>query len=71
MKSRIRKLTSRWSKPVLALVVLVVLSTAYAGPAKDPVSGSGSSSAINDFQFEGSAALVIRGAEKSAKLINK
>lgn len=69
MKSRMKKLTSKWSRRVLALVVLVVLSTAIAEPAKDPVSGSGSSSAINDFQFEGSAALVIRGAEKSAKLL--
>ncbi|UCG59602.1 MAG: hypothetical protein JSU70_08805 [Phycisphaerales bacterium] len=69
MKSRMRKLTSKWSRRILALVVLVVLSTAIAEPAKDPVSGSGSSSAISEYQFAGSATLVIRGVEKPADLL--
>lgn len=60
-----KKQTTKMVMPVLALVVLVVLTTALAGPAGDPVSGSGSSSAINAFQFAGSATLVIRGQEKS------
>jgi hypothetical protein len=53
----------------LALVFLIVLGSALAGPAKDPVSGSGSSSAINEYQFAGTATLVIRGQEKSAELL--
>jgi hypothetical protein len=64
-----KKLTTKMITPVLALVVLIVLTTALAGPAGDPVSGSGSSSAISDYQFAGSATLVIRGQEKSADLL--
>ena len=40
-----------------------------AGPAKDPVSGWGASSAINDYQFQGSATLIVRGEMKSAGLL--
>jgi len=69
MSTRVKNRTSKWARPVLALVVLVVLSTALAGPARDPVSGWGASSAISDFQFAGSATLVIRGQEKSADLL--
>ena len=69
MKSRIEKLTSRWYKRVLILTVLAVLSTALAKPARDPVWGCGSSSAIKEYQFAGSATLVIRGQEKSAQLL--
>jgi len=64
-----KKLTTKWSMPVLTLALLIVLSTALAEPAADPVSGSGSSSAINEYQFAGSATLVIRGQEKSADLL--
>ena len=62
MKSKITKVSAI---TILALSVLVVISAALAGPARDPVSGSGSSSAINEYQFGGSATLVIRGVEKS------
>lgn len=65
MKVRMKKLTSITT--VLAL--LLILSVASAGPARDPVKGSGSSSAINQYQFAGSATLVIRGQEKSADLL--
>ena len=51
------------------LAVLAFLSTALAGPAKDPVSGWGASSAINDYQFAGTAALVVRGQMRSAELL--
>ena len=66
MKSKITKVSAI---TVLSLAVLVVISAAFAEPARDPVSGSGSSSAINEFQFAGSATLVIRGQEKSAQLL--
>ncbi|UCG50283.1 MAG: hypothetical protein JSU94_10910 [Phycisphaerales bacterium] len=65
MKTKSKKLTLAWIVPALALALLVVLSTALAGPARDPVVGSGSSSAINEYQFAGSATLVIRDVEKS------
>jgi hypothetical protein len=64
-----KKLTTKWTIPVLTMAMLIVLSTALAEPAKDPVSGSGSSSAISDYQFAGSATLVIRGQEKLAELL--
>jgi hypothetical protein len=64
-----KKLTIKWTIPALTLALLIVLSTALAEPAADPVSGSGSSEAINEFQFEGSATLVIRGQVKSAELL--
>ena len=63
------KVTKVSAITVLSLAVLVVISAAFAEAAKDPVSGSGSSSAINAFQFAGSATLVIRGQEKSAELL--
>ena len=64
-----KKLTTKWTIRFLTLALLIVLSTALAEPAKDPVSGSGSSSAISDYQFAGSATLVIRGQEKLADLV--
>lgn len=64
-----KKLTTKWTMPILTTAMLIVLSTAVAEPAKDPVSGSGSSSAINEYQFAGTATLVIRGQEKSAELL--
>jgi hypothetical protein len=67
--STMKKLTTKWTMPVLTLALLIVLSTALAEPAADPVSGSGSSSAINEYQFAGSATLVIRGQEKSGELL--
>ena len=69
MKSKMKKMTSKWAVPVISLALLIVLSTALAEPAADPVSGSGSSSAINEYQFAGSATLVIRDQEKSAELL--
>ena len=64
-----KKLTKKWTFPALTLSLLIVLSTALAEPAADPVSGSGSSIAINEYQFAGSATLVIGGEEKSAELL--
>lgn len=64
-----KKLTTKLTMFVLALTVLIVLATALAETAGDPVSGSGSSSSINAFQFAGSATLVIGGEEKSAELL--
>ena len=69
MKTRMKNMTSKWAMPIIGLALLIVLSTALAEPARDPVSGSGSSSAINEYQFAGSATLVIRGQEKSAELL--
>ena len=69
MKSRVTVLTSKWSKPFLMLAVLALLSTALGGPARDPVSGYGTSNAINDNQFAGTVTLVVRGEEKSAQLL--
>jgi hypothetical protein len=69
MKSGTRKTTSKWAMPVIGLALLIFLSTALAEPAADPVSGSGSSSAINEYQFAGSATLVIRGQDRSADLL--
>lgn len=69
MTSRMKKMTSKRAVPVISLALLIVLSTALAEPAADPVSGKGSSSAINEYQFAGSATLVIRGQEKSAELL--
>ena len=69
MISRMKKMTSKWAMPVIGLALLIVLSAALAEPAADPVSGSGSSSAISDYQFAGSATLVIRGQEKSGELL--
>lgn len=54
---------------VTCLVSLYVTYEAGAKPAKDPVWGSGFSHSINDFQFEGSATLVIRGQAESAHLL--
>ncbi|MHC4643241.1 MAG: hypothetical protein ACYS32_16475 [Planctomycetota bacterium] len=64
-----KQLTTKLVMPVLVLMALFVFTTALAEPAADPVSGSGSSSAINEFQFAGSATLVIRGQEKTAELL--
>lgn len=60
---------------LLSIVLLVCVAGLYlgnkvfAGPAMDPVSGAGSSIAINEYQFAGTATLVIRGQEKSADLL--
>jgi len=64
-----KKLTTKWYMFVLTTALLIVLSTALAEPAADPVSGKGSSSAINQFQFAGTVTLVIRGQEKLAELL--
>ncbi len=69
MTARIKKMTSIKSVPVLALALMVVLGVALAEPASDPVSGSGSSSAINEYQFAGTVTLVIQGQEKTADLL--
>jgi hypothetical protein len=49
--------------------VVVLAGIVWAGPARDPVSGSGASSAINEYQFAGTAKLVIRGQEKWTDLL--
>jgi len=53
MKTRIKKLISVKSMPVLALALLVLLGTALAA-SRDPVSGSG-----NVFGFVGSATFTV------------
>jgi hypothetical protein len=63
MKPRMKNLL------VLTVVFMVVLSSAIAKPAKDPVSGYGSSSAISDYQFAGTVTLIIRGQMKTADLL--
>ncbi len=63
MKSKITKV----SAIVLSLAVLVVLSTALAEPAGDPVSGSGEAVAsMATGQATGTATLVVRGEELAA-----
>jgi hypothetical protein len=56
---------------VFAVVFIIVLSSAMAKPAKDPVSGSGST-VLSDpgppLVFTGTATLVIRGQQKLADL---
>lgn len=69
MKTRIREAASASAATVLVLSVLAVISAALAGPARDPVSGYGPSSAINEYQFAGTATLVIRGQGKPAELL--
>jgi hypothetical protein len=69
MKATIRKTKSANAPTVVALSVSLIVCVALASPAMDPVSGAGSSSAINAFQFEGTATLVIRGQEEPANLL--
>ena len=69
MKATIRKTKSANAATVVVLSVSLIVSVALAVPAMDPVSGAGSSSAINAYQFAGSAILVIRGQEKPADLL--
>jgi len=60
MKAKMKKLISIKSIPILALVLLIVLGTAWAA-GRDPVSGSGSAEAAGLFIFEGTANLTIGG----------
>lgn len=66
-------MTKRRAKTLVGLVlvagVIVITGIVWAEPAKDPVVGWGASSAINQYQFAGSATLVIRGQPKSADLL--
>ena len=51
---------------VAVFLVVVVQAT---GLAADNTTGTGATAAINDFQFQGTAALTIHGHEKSAELL--
>ena len=67
MKPTITKVSSI---TVLSLAVLIVISTALAGTAGDPVSGSGEALAnMATGQAIGSATLVVRGVELSATVV--
>ena len=69
MKTQTKTLTVAPTVSILAMALLVVAGSLLAGPARDPVTGTGSSSAINPYQFAGSATLVIRGQVKPAALL--
>lgn len=62
-------MTKRRIKALACLALLVVLGVALAGPARDPVSGSGFALANMDTgEAEGEATLVIRGEELVASV---
>lgn len=62
-----KKQTKKLVMYVLALTIFVVLTTALAGPAGDPVSGSGEAEAsMATGQATGTATLVVRGEELAA-----
>ena len=63
MKTRTKKLISIKSVPLFALALLIALGIALAD-GREPVSGSVSATAINDFQFAGTAILTIGGGEE-------
>ena len=69
MRNRAKKLTSIKVLPVLGLVLLLVLGSALAKPARDPVSGYGSSvlNLVTGDSF-GSLTLFVRGEELLADL---
>ena len=69
MKARKKKLSLASTALMLATTLSVIVGSAWAGPARYPVMGSGSSSAINQYQFAGSATLVVGGQVKSASLL--
>ena len=75
-----KKLTTKWGTPIVTAALLIILSTALAGPARDPVSGTGSSHLTKMYpdedlpegvimQFEGSVELLVRGEPKTAELV--
>ncbi len=80
MKSRVQNLVTVKSLAlfVLATTVLVLLGTAVAQPARDPVSGTGSSQLVDPpltpppgtiMQFAGSIDLLVRGEATTVGLV--
>jgi|GEM_PF-6897990 len=79
MKSRVQNLVTVKSLAlfVLATTVLVLLGTAVAQPARDPVSGTGSSELVTTspppagaiMQFAGSIDLLVRGEATTVDLV--
>jgi len=69
MRNKTKKLTSIRIMPVLSLVLLVVLGSALAKPARDPVSGYGSSELnLVTGQSSGNLTLFVRGEQSDASL---
>lgn len=64
-----KKQTTKMITPVLALVVLIVLTTALAEPAKDPVYLKGDVILTGPATAKGTAAITIRGEELKAKVM--
>ena len=67
MKSTIKRVTSIKAIPLLAVAVVVVIGTVFAGPARDPVSGHGET----ELNFvtghaSGEGTFTIRGTELTA-----
>jgi hypothetical protein len=61
MKTKMKKLISIKSIPILALALLIVLGSALAESEGDSVTGSGEVTAISETQFQGTATLTIEG----------
>jgi hypothetical protein len=67
MKTKMKKLISIKSIPIIALAMLIILGTVFAD-IRDPVSGSGLTFATGPNTFAGIATLIVRGKVLDAEV---